>query len=67
MPFPIHIEMRIARGLHMGEVTVVHGIAFLLQLRDDRGYVDGIPDDDGIRRQIETQRLVGQFFGAPAP
>jgi len=59
--------MGIARGPHMREITVMHGVAFLLQLLDDRGHVDGIPDDDSIRHQIETQRLVGQFFRAPAP
>ena len=65
--FPIHIEMRIARGPHVREVTVVHGIAFLLELGDDRSHVDRIPNDHGIGHQVETQGLVGQFFRAPAP
>jgi len=44
----------------MGEITVLHGIAFLLELLHHRCHVDRIPDDDGICDQIETQRLMGQ-------
>jgi hypothetical protein len=46
----------------MGEITVLHGIAFLLELLHHRCHVDRIPDDDGICDQIETQRLMGQRF-----
>jgi hypothetical protein len=51
----------------MGKVTVVYGIAFLLELRDDCGHIDRMPDDHGIRHQVEAQGLGGQFFRAPAP
>jgi len=51
----------------VGEVTIVYGIAFLLELLDDRGHVDRIPDDHGIGHQVETQGLVGQFFRALVP
>jgi len=51
--------MRIARGPHVGEVTVVDGIAFLLELRDHRRHVDRIPDDDRIRHEIQTEGLMG--------
>jgi hypothetical protein len=49
----------------MGEIAVLHGIAFLPELLHHCR--DGIPDDDGIRDQIETQRLMGKGLPAALP
>ena len=59
---PIDIDMRIPGGPDMGEITVLHGIAFLLQLLHDGRHVDRIPDDDRIGHQIEATGLVGQHL-----
>jgi hypothetical protein len=49
----------------MGEIAILHGISFPLELLHDGCHVDGIPDDDSIGDDVETQRLMGQGL-APA-
>ena len=48
----------------MGEITLLHGRAFPLQLLHHGCHVDRIPDDDRIRHQIETERLLGSRLAA---
>ena len=50
--FAIHIDMRVPRGPDMGQIALLHGITFLLQLLHHSSHVDRIPDDDRIRHQI---------------
>ena len=62
--FAIHVYMGIPGGPDMGEITVLHGIAFLLQLLHNGRHVDRIPDNDRIGHQIETERLMSQRLAA---
>jgi hypothetical protein len=48
----------------MGEITVVHRRAFLLQLLHDRRHVDRMPDDDRIGHQIQATGLVGEVLAS---
>jgi hypothetical protein len=54
--------MGIPRWPDMGKISLVEGIAFLLELRDSRGHVDGIPDNDGIGDQIQATGLMSQHL-----
>ena len=51
----------------MRKITLVYGIAFLLELLDDRRHVDRIPDNDRMGDQIETQGLMGQRLASVLP
>jgi len=46
----------------MREIGLLKGIAFLLELRDRRGHIHGIPHNDGVRNQIETTSLMSQHL-----
>jgi hypothetical protein len=46
----------------MGEIDLVEGIAFLLELLDSRGPIHGILDNDGIGNQIQATGLMGQHL-----
>jgi len=57
--FAIDIDMGIPGGPDMGKITVLHRLAFLLQLLHHSRHVDRIPDDDRIRHEIQTEGLMG--------
>ncbi len=42
----------------MGEIALLDGIAFPFELRGRFRHIHGIPDNDGIRYQIEATRLI---------
>jgi len=46
------------RVCHTWAGSLLRRIAFLLELLDGQGYVDGIPQDDRISYQIETTGLL---------
>jgi hypothetical protein len=48
----------------MGEITLLHGIALLLELLLDSRQIDGIPYDHGVGGHIETTGLMGQDLPA---
>src|SRR5206468_4521760 len=57
--FTIHVDMSVPRGPDMGQIALLHGRAFLLQLLHHGCHGDRIPDNDRIRHQIEAERLMG--------
>ena len=57
--YPVYIDMGVPCGPDMGQITLLHGIAFLLQLLHHGRHVDRIPDDDRIRHEIQTECLMG--------
>src|SRR5262245_6776937 len=59
MIFAIDIDMGIPGGPDMGKITVLHRVGFLPQLLYHSRHVDRIPDDDGIRHEVQTERLMG--------
>lgn len=61
----IHIDMRVPCRPDVGQIAIVHRHAFVLKLLHHRRHVDRVPDDDGVRHEIQTQRLMGQ--GLPPP
>ena len=63
----IDIDMCIPCGPDMREITVLHRIAFLLELVHHGCHVDRIPDNDGIGDQIETQGLMGEGLPVALP
>jgi hypothetical protein len=44
----------------MREIGLVYGRAFLRELLNHCGHIYGIPNNDGVRHQIETTRLMRQ-------
>ena len=57
--FAIDIDVGVPRGPDMGQITLLHGIAFLRQLFHHRCHRDRVPDDDRIGYQVETECLMG--------
>jgi hypothetical protein len=47
---------------NMREISLVEGIAFLLELLYHRGPIHGIPDNDGIGDQIQATGLISQHL-----
>ena len=57
---PIDVEMRIPCGPDMGKITLMHGIALLLELLHDSCHIDSVPHDHRICDEIEATGLMGQ-------
>lgn len=57
--FAIDMDMGIPGRPDMGESTVLHGVAFVLQLLHDGRHVDRMPDNDGMRHERQPERLMG--------
>lgn len=47
----------------MLHISLLNAMTFSLQLFDGFPQIDGIPDDHGIRHQIQTGRLIELVFG----
>jgi hypothetical protein len=58
----IDIDMPIAGGPDPGEVTVLNRIALTFELINHCGYIDRIPEDDGIGDEIEVTGLMDEFL-----
>ena len=50
----------------MGEITLLHGIALLLELLHHGRHIDGVPRNDRVGDQIEAAGLMGQFLAPSA-
>src|SRR5216117_475132 len=60
--FPIGIHILEARGREMGQIVLLHGVAFSAELIQRRLHLHGIPDDNRVCNKIETSCLVGLSF-----
>ena len=68
--FAIDIDMGVPRGPDMGQITRLHGTAFLRQLLHHGCHIDRIPDDDRIGPFGDTPHTRGavgrQGLGLPS-
>jgi hypothetical protein len=51
----------------MGQILLLHRVAFLFELLHHSGHVHRVPDNHRIGHQIQTQSLMRQFLRILAP
>src|SRR5947209_18044687 len=56
--FPYGLMCSYRAGVHVPEVLLMNGVAFLFELFDDCLQVDGRPEHNGIGDKIKTAHLV---------